>query len=110
MNAADDIKRLHELHQAGALTDSEFSQAKAALLEKLNRGPSKSDSSSHFVQAVNHFRRSRTDRWFGGICGGLSETTGIESWIWRLLFVFSAFFFMGFLIYVLAWIFVPSEE
>jgi phage shock protein C len=26
---SDEIKRLHELHQAGALTDAEFEQAKA---------------------------------------------------------------------------------
>lgn len=33
MELADEIRRLKELHDEGALTDDEFSQAKAALLE-----------------------------------------------------------------------------
>jgi multidrug resistance efflux pump len=35
---SDEIRRLHELHQAGALSDAEFEQAKAKVLasEKVN--------------------------------------------------------------------------
>jgi hypothetical protein len=33
MELADEIRRLKELHDEGALTDDEFSQAKAALLD-----------------------------------------------------------------------------
>ena len=29
----DELRKLHELHQAGALTDQEFERAKARLLE-----------------------------------------------------------------------------
>jgi hypothetical protein len=32
VNISDEIKRLHELHQAGALSAAEFEQAKAKLL------------------------------------------------------------------------------
>lgn len=32
MNVSEEIKRLHELHLAGALSDAEFAQAKAKLL------------------------------------------------------------------------------
>jgi hypothetical protein len=32
MSVAEEIKRLHELHQAGALSDEEFAAAKARLL------------------------------------------------------------------------------
>ena len=32
MGVSDEIKRLHELHLAGALTDAEFEQAKARTL------------------------------------------------------------------------------
>ena len=32
MNLSDEIKRLHELHQAGALSDAEFEQAKTRVL------------------------------------------------------------------------------
>lgn len=59
---------------------------------------------------VNRFRRSRNDRWLGGICGGLATLTGLESWVWRVLTVLSVCAFgTGFLLYVLLWIFVPDE-
>jgi phage shock protein C len=106
MNVSDEIKRLHELHQAGALTDAEFEQAKAKLLG----GTVNLDKSSDFTNEVGALRRSRTDRWLGGVCGGLGKASGMESWIWRLVFtLFTVFFGFGLLIYLLMWIFVPEE-
>ena len=50
MELADEIRRLKELHDEGALTDDEFSQAKAALLDGVTDdspstpwGPGRSD-------------------------------------------------------------------
>lgn len=104
MDIADEIKRLHELHQSGALTDAEFAQAKARLI-------SSGSSSSHNSHNLNQFRRSKTDQWLGGICGGLGNFTGVDSWVWRLLFALLALCaFSGVVIYILAWIFVPEEE
>jgi len=118
MNISDEIKRLHELHQAGALTDAEFEQAKAKLLAasvNLNKSSSSSSGSSgssgsDIGAELSQLRRSRNDRWLGGVCGGLAKVTGMESWIWRLVFTL-CFLFAGFgiLIYVLMWIFVPEE-
>jgi hypothetical protein len=80
VNIADDIKRLHELHQAGALTDAEFAQAKAKLLSSVGSGASSQDAHSNSFSGIddslnqlNRFRRSNTDRWLGGICGGLGK-------------------------------------
>ena len=118
MNISDEIKRLHELHQAGALSDSEFEQAKAKLLNaqsvNLNKpGSSGSTSSSigdDFVSEMGKLRRSRSDRWLGGVCGGIARVSGIESWIWRLVFVLCTVFAgFGLLFYLLMWIFVPEE-
>lgn len=39
MNVGDELERLHQLHQAGGLSDEEFAKAKASLL---NSSPSKS--------------------------------------------------------------------
>jgi phage shock protein PspC (stress-responsive transcriptional regulator) len=62
------------------------------------------------VQAINRLRRSRGDRWLGGVCGGLAVATGVESWIWRLIVVALALFGgTGVLLYLLLWIFVPSD-
>ena len=121
MNIADEIKRLHELHQAGALTDVEFEQAKAKLLStqvNLNKtlpgsgssGSSGSSGADELVAEIGRLRRSRSDRMIGGVCGGIARVSGIESWIWRLIFVLCTVFAgFGLLFYVLMWIFVPEE-
>jgi phage shock protein C len=108
MNVSDEIKRLHELHQAGALTDAEFEQAKA---KTLGSGPVNLDKPvADFASEIGALRRSRTDRWLGGVCGGLGKASGMESWIWRLVFaLFTVTFGFGLLIYLLMWIFVPEE-
>ena len=115
MNISEEIKRLHELHLAGALSDAEFAQAKAKLLSNINLdksdSPSDSGPSNDLVQEFNRLRRSRSDRWLGGVCGGLGRASGMEAWIWRLVFVlFTLTFGFGVVIYLLLWIFVPDEE
>jgi phage shock protein C len=110
---ADEIKRLHELHQAGALTDAEFEQAKARVLStsnvNLNKGAA-SASDGSFAAEFNKLRRSRTDRWLSGVCGGLGVVSGIDAWVWRLVFtLFTLTFGFGAVIYLLLWIFVPEE-
>jgi phage shock protein C len=111
---ADEIKRLHELHQAGALTDAEFEQAKARILSSANVRLDKDSpgrtSGGSFADELNALRRSRTDRWLSGVCGGLALATGVEAWVWRLVFtVFTLTFGFGAVVYVLLWIFVPEE-
>ena len=112
---ADEIKRLHELHQAGALTDAEFEQAKAKILSSstvnLNKGTAASGSGNgSFADELSTLRRSRTDRWISGVCGGLAKASGVESWVWRLVFtLFTLTFGFGAVIYLLLWIFVPEE-
>lgn len=110
---ADEIKRLHELHQAGALTDAEFEQAKAKILSSANVSLDKASSTAgagSFGAELNALRRSRTDRWLSGVCGGLARASGVDSWVWRLVFVlFTLTFGFGAVVYVLLWIFVPEE-
>ncbi|NGZ85369.1 PspC domain-containing protein [Duganella aceris] len=106
MSVAEEIKRLHELHQAGALSDEEYARAKARLLNSETTAPGENISND-----ISRLRRSQSDRWLGGVCGGLGKVTGVESWIWRLLFVlFVLTFGFGLAIYILLWIFVPDEE
>jgi phage shock protein PspC (stress-responsive transcriptional regulator) len=111
---SDEIRRLHELHQAGALTAAEFEQAKARVLsgaapgsgERVNLSKGKGTLAGDF----NALRRSRVDRWLGGVCGGLARATSIDAWVWRLLFaLFTITFGFGAVIYLLMWIFVPEE-
>ncbi len=116
MNVSDEIKRLHELHQAGALTDAEFERAKAKALsgainlDKPSGSSPNGGSNGDFASEIGALRRSRGDRWLGGVCGGLGKASGMESWIWRLVFaLFTVTFGFGLLIYLLMWIFVPEE-
>jgi len=103
MSIADDIARLDELHAKGALSDEEFERAKKRLLDNQPLPPPA-------FEALNALRRSRADRWLGGVCGGIARATGIESWLWRLAFALVAFAGgAGIVIYVLLWIFVPEE-
>jgi phage shock protein C len=112
MNVSDEIKRLHELHLAGALTDAEFERAKAKALSggTVNLDKPSTSAGDDLVAEIGALRRSRSDRWLGGVCGGLGKASGMESWIWRLVFaLFTVTFGFGLLIYLLMWIFVPEE-
>jgi phage shock protein C len=105
MAIADELSKLAELRANGGLTEEEFTRAKEHLL-----GGGQAHSDDPLASAVNTFRRSRNDRWFGGVCGGIARSTGMEAWVWRLLF--AALFICagaGLLLYLLLWIFVPSE-
>ena len=103
MPLADEISKLDELRSRGALSTEEFERAKARLLDGAPLpGPG--------MEAINSLRRSVSDSWIGGVCGGIARTTGVESWIWRLIFVVLFLFGgTGLLLYILLWIFVPSE-
>jgi len=103
MTVADEISKLHDLLNKGAITQAEFDRAKLRLLEAPPAGAGS--------LAVNRLRLSNTDRWIAGVCGGVARATGVESFIWRLIFVFGLFL-GGFtlLLYLLLWIFVPRDE
>jgi phage shock protein C len=105
MSLGDELSKLAELRSSGTLTEEEFTRAKERLLQSERTAPA-----DPVLSAVNSFRRSRSDRWFGGVCGGMARSTGMEAWLWRL--IFAALFVCagaGLLLYVLLWIFVPSD-
>lgn len=105
MTLSDELSKLAELRAHGTLTDEEFTRAKERLLNT-----QEAHTSAPFVSAVNTFRRSRSDRWVGGVCGGIARSTGMESWAWRLIFtVMLLCGGAGLLLYLLLLIFVPSE-
>lgn len=108
MNDADELAKLADLHARGVLNDEEFAKAKARVLsgQAAPAGPAAGPN----VGAVNGIRRSRMDRWLGGVCGGIARATGLDSWVWRLIFtVLFLAFGSGILLYILLWIFIPEE-
>jgi phage shock protein PspC (stress-responsive transcriptional regulator) len=55
-------------------------------------------------------RRSRDDRWLGGVCGGIAQVTDVAAWVWRLMFaVLVLCGGTGLLVYLLMWLRVPQE-
>lgn len=105
MSLTNDLERLAGLHRTGALSDAGFASAKARALGGTLPG---SDAVLHWLHAL---RRSRTDRWLGGVCGGLAPLTGLPAWLWRLIFVSLVVCGgTGLMIYLLLWILVPKED
>jgi phage shock protein PspC (stress-responsive transcriptional regulator) len=106
MSDSDELGKLGDLHQRGILSDEEFVRAKARVLTGMpaaRTGPP--------VNALNQLRRSASDRWLGGVCGGIAQVTGVPSWVWRLIFIFGIVFAgTGLALYILLWILVPQEQ
>jgi phage shock protein C len=63
-------------------------------------------------QAVRHLVRSRKERVFAGVCGGLAAYLGLDPVLVRVLYVALTLLSwgMGILLYLIAWIIMPLEE
>ncbi|MFD6950317.1 hypothetical protein A6A08_02100 [Nocardiopsis sp. TSRI0078] len=57
------------------------------------------------------FRRSGSDRYLAGVCGGIAEFLNVDSNIVRLVFVvLTVLGFSGVFVYILAWLVMPAEN
>lgn len=105
MTLAQDLEHLEQMRNRGSLSETEFQQAKARLLQTPPATPLTK------VTALNGLRRSASDQWIGGVCGGLSAFTGLDAWLWRLAFTLMLILGgTGLVFYVLLWILVPLEH
>ena len=101
MNVSEELERLQALRDRGAITESEFAQAKARALGG-------TPVHSGFLHRLS---LSTGDRVIGGVCGGLGAHTGLPSWAWRVIFCVSVLYFgIGLLFYLLLWIFIPADS
>lgn len=108
MNISIELEKLGELHRSGVLSDEEFTRAKAGVL---NGTGSPRGHQAPAVEALNALRRSRDERWLGGVCGGIGQMTGLATWAWRLIFVLLAMVGgAGLVLYALLWILLPEQE
>jgi phage shock protein PspC (stress-responsive transcriptional regulator) len=104
MNVTEELERLQALRERGAISESEFAQAKARAL-----GAGATPGAPAHDTFLHRLSLSATDRVIGGVCGGLGAHTGLPSWAWRVIFCVSTFYFgIGLLFYLLLWIFIPS--
>lgn len=55
--------------------------------------------------------RSTTDKWLGGVCGGLAEYTGVDATVIRIITI--ALIVVGIgttvLVYLAAWLLMPQD-
>jgi phage shock protein C len=113
-NMSDELQKLFNLKEQGAITEEEFVAAKKRVIDgepaQPAAGAQRAQSGPPQPSALNEFRLSSRDRWLGGVCGGLAVSTNIPSWAWRILFVLLGLLHgLGVVMYVLLWIFVPRE-
>ncbi len=103
MSLADELDKLASLHERGVITAEEFQRLKSRLVDG-----SSTELTPGLVDSA--MRRSLSDRWIGGVCGGLARMMGVETWIVRLAVTLLTFFWgTGLIIYILLWVFVPPE-
>ncbi len=106
MGITNDLERLAELHKSGAISDAEYASAKARAL-----GETPQVAANAVLHWLHSLRRSRTDSWLGGVCGGLAPATGLPAWLCRLIFALLIVCAgTGLLLYVLMWILVPKDD
>ena len=56
-------------------------------------------------------KKSAEDSKIAGVCGGFGEYTPLPSWLWRVFFLVSLFVGgLGFIIYLMLWICMPSAK
>ncbi len=59
---------------------------------------------------INRLSRSRSDRYLGGVAGGLGDYFGIDPVVFRILFVaLTLAGASGVALYIIAWLLVPAE-
>ena len=107
MSISEELEKLQSLRDRGVISEQEFAQAKARVLDNAPAA-APIDGTRSFLQQL---ARSRSDRFIGGVCGGLGRHTNLPSWAWRVMFSLTLLYFgAGLLIYLLLWLFLPLES
>ena len=70
------------------------------------------DSKTESSKKRKRLYRDKENARIAGVCSGLSYYTGIDAWLFRLLFIILCFFSFGFwiLVYIIAWFIIPAAE
>ena len=62
---------------------------------------------------TRRLRRSVSDRWLAGVCGGLAEYFSLDPTVVRVGYVLLSFLsaaFPGMLVYLILWFMIPEDE
>lgn len=63
------------------------------------------------MSTTKRLTRSSTDKWLGGVCGGLAAYTGVDATLIRLVTVVLVIVGVGttLLVYLAAWLLMPVD-
>ena len=64
------------------------------------------------MTATNPLRRSSSDRWIAGVCGGIARWLGWDPTVVRVAYVLISILsaaFPGLLVYIVLWIVMPKD-
>jgi phage shock protein PspC (stress-responsive transcriptional regulator) len=104
------------INSMGRVEDFEKEDAQEATAGASATQSSSSQNESHTKQESKRFKgrlyRDSSDKMIGGVCAGIANYLNVDPAIVRLLFAIITFggFGMGFFIYILLWIILPSRE
>ena len=63
------------------------------------------------AEGTKRLTRSRTERWLGGVCGGIGNYFNTDPTVIRIIFVLAALILGGgVLIYLILWLIIPLES
>jgi phage shock protein PspC (stress-responsive transcriptional regulator) len=63
------------------------------------------------IMNLREMKKSSSDKWIAGVCGGLGEYTPLPSWVWRAIFLATLFIAgFGMIAYVILWICMPAAD
>lgn len=77
---------------------------------KSTRSPKKTTSKEEPSHTIKRLYRSKTNRYIGGVCGGVAEYFNLDPTLVRVLWVLSAFLNgFGVIAYIASWIIIPEN-
>jgi phage shock protein PspC (stress-responsive transcriptional regulator) len=75
----------------------------------MGKGGSSDLGRYRFTTFMHALTKSNTDKWIGGVCGGLGDHSDIPSWVWRALFLFAlSWGGISLFVYLILWICLPK--
>lgn len=99
---ASSTEQLDALLEKGKISNEEYETLRAAMR----------DSAKPQARPATGWRKSWTHRQLGGVCGGISNATGLKAWNMRLAFAIGFFLTGGFalFLYLAFYVILPWDE
>lgn len=85
---------------------ADFEKEEGATKESEEKSASAHQQQQHWTTGSKRLYRDENNKILGGVCSGIGTYLSIDPWIVRIIFIFSG---IGFLAYLILWIFLPTN-